>query len=546
MGSLLCLTVVGFETLAAAPRDAVPPLFDVPALSPSALSGVPQAPLGHTLRSRSVKARLDVMTNADGSPRVVAGQRVGLNLFPDASFTGTITDVTQHSSLGHTWSLRLDGIDHALAILAVHDGAMVGTVVMPPAAVYRIGHAPDGTQVIEQIDPSALPTETDPVVPPATAFASPAPDVAADAASQIDVMVLYTRAARAAAGGTNAMRAEVALAIASTNQAFANVGLVQRVRLVFAGEIAITESGDFNTDLNTLRLHPVVAWLRDANRADLVSLITGNGPAPAFCGISYVMVTNSTTFASSGFSVVDRVCASSNLSFAHELGHNMAAHHDPFVAGSEPMLFPYGHGYVDLVAGVRTVMAYNDQCRDAGVSCLRIPYFSTPNVIVNGRVIGNASMSDNSRTLSQTADTIANLRQALTSPLTLSTSVSQPSFAVGQTLVTTVGLTNPGMPGKADIYMGCLLPDGTIIFFTGGETFTFATLDNLASFRPVLAGVSLEAPFSMTVPSSYQWTGNEPRGGFALLLFMTKAGGLGAGFASDQILGVAMAPFSFP
>lgn len=545
IGALLLPALVGPERLAAAPLDSVPFLFDAPALSVNAASGVPAATLGRALRARSVKPRLDVMTNSDGSPRVVAGQRIGLNLFPDATFTGTIRDVTQHSSRGHTWSIRLDGIDHALAMLAVHDGAMVGTVVIPPASIYRIGYAPDGTPVVEEIDPSALPAEIDPVDSPAGDAATQVPDVAADAGSQIDVMVLYTRAARAAAGGTSAMRAEVTLAMATTNQAFANVGLAQRVRLVFAGEIAITESGDFGADLDALRSHPLAAWLRDANRADIVSLITSNGPAPPFCGIGYVMSTNSTTFASAAFSVVDRICASSNLSFAHELGHNMAAHHDPFVAGSAPILFPYSHGYVDVVARVRTIMAYNDQCRDAGFSCFRIPYFSTPNLTVNGRVIGTASTSDNTRTLNQTARTVANLRQALTSPLTLSIAVNQPSFAVGQTLVTTVGLTNPGMPETADIYVSCLLPDGTIVFFTGGADFAVGTPDNLASFRPVVTRVPLEAPFSVTVPSSYRWTGAEPRGGFALLLLAVKAGGLGAGFTSDQILSVAMAPFSF-
>jgi hypothetical protein len=58
--------------------------------------------------------------------------------------------------------------------------------------------------------------------------------------------------------------------------------------------------------------------------------------------------------------MVDRLCASSNLSFAHEMGHNMGAHHDPYVAGSDDTLFPCGHGDVNLAGRVRTIMTYND------------------------------------------------------------------------------------------------------------------------------------------------------------------------------------------
>lgn len=411
----LVVALLGSGTWAAASVDAVVPLFDPPMTSGRVGW---QAPLtlgtGPVTRWRHATVRSDVLTHPDRSPRVGVGQRIGLNLFDDTAFTVTITGVERHGPTGYTWSGALDGIAFGSAILAVHDDAIVGTVLMPNA-VYRIGYAPDGTQVIEQVDPSALPRDGEPVITvPLALDDTREPYVAAaDSASQIDVMVLYTAAARAAAGGTAAMQAEVNAAVASANQVYANNGLVQRLRLVFAGETSIADTNDFSSDLDALRVNATVASLRDTYGADLVSLITSNAPSPAFCGIGYLMTWNATSFAPFGFSVVERQCVTANLSFAHELGHNMGAHHDPYVTGGGTGLFAYSHGYVDLVTRVRTVMAYNDQCVDFGFNCARIPYLSSPNQTVNGRVIGTASISDNARTLGESANTVANFRQAV-------------------------------------------------------------------------------------------------------------------------------------
>jgi hypothetical protein len=554
-GSLLCTLLAGAEPTAAA--SPVPSLFESVVSAPAATPGTAH----QRGRRRDIRVRRDVLAQADGSPALGVGQRIGLNLFEDASFTLVVTDVTRDSRGGRTWSGALDGVDLGHAVLAVHGDAVAGTVIMP-GAVYRIGHEPDGRQVVEEVDVAALPREAHPLTPasrPAAAGAlvgAELPDVAADTAAQIDVMVLYTPAARAAAGGTAAMLAEVNVAVASTNLAYANNGLVQRLRLVFAGEVSITEQPGFNgidADLTQLGDDPTVAWLRNVTRADLVSLITRR-QNPVFCGIGYLMGPgqNSMAFAPLGFSVVERICASGNLSFAHELGHNMGAHHDTFVAGGDPTLFPYSHGYVDLVGNFRTIMAYVDQCEAAGVTpCNKIVYFSTPDSTFGGRPVGSAATADNSRTLGQTANTVANFRQALVPPPTVSTGVNQSSFTAGQTVVISVTLDNPGMTGDADLYLGLLLPGGAILFFTdvGGGAIAFGDAAHLTSFRPIATGVALSSPFSVNVPSfaSYQWTGGEPRGGYVFFLLVVKAGALLDGvLASSELLGAALAPFAVP
>jgi hypothetical protein len=139
---------------------------------------------------------------------------------------------------------------------------------------------------------------------------------------------------------------------------------------------------------------------------------------------------------------------------------------------------------------------------------------------------------------------------ALTPTLSLLASVNQPSFAVGQTLAATIGATSPGLPGTADIYVGLLLPDGnTIVFFENTGGIAFGTLPDLRSFQPVAAGVPLAEPFSITVPNffSHQLTGSEPRGAWVFFMLAVKGGTLADGvLTSDEILGIATMPFSFP
>jgi hypothetical protein len=551
MGSLV-LTLVDAGTSAAVPF-VIPEVFE----APTAAATRTVTTVGHAVvRQRAVTARLGALTNPDGSARLAAGQRIGLKLFNDADFAATVTEVTRFAHGGHTFSAKLDGVDHGYAVLAVNGGALAGTVVLP-GAVYRVGYAADGTQVIEEIDTSVLPREADPIPAPVspTPLVVPNDPVAAtDGPVEIDVMVLYTAAARAKAGGTAAMLAEVGLAVATTNQAYANNGLVQRLRLVFAGEVAITETNNFSADLDALKRNATVSWMRDMTRADLVSLIVSNVDA-AFCGVGYLMVTNSTAFAPSGYSVVERTCASANLTFAHELGHNMGAHHDLFVSAGDQTLFAYSHGHVDLVARFRTIMAYPDQCAATppGTSCPKIPFFSTPDLQSGGRIIGTALTSDNSRTLGQTAGTIANLRQVLTSPPSASASASPSILAGGQTLVLGGGVANPGLSGTADVYVGLLTAGGTAIFVTNAAEPTKDTVVgsvvNVASFRPIVTGVPLSTPFSVNIPNilSYSWTGTEPHGGYVFFVFMVKSGALTDGvFNSDKLLAAALARFSFP
>ena len=69
----------------------------------------------------------------------------------------------------------------------------------------------------------------------------------------IDVAVVYTPAARDAAGGVAAIEAEIELMVAGTNQAYEDSGVHHRLALVERSELSYTETGDGDLDLRRLR-----------------------------------------------------------------------------------------------------------------------------------------------------------------------------------------------------------------------------------------------------------------------------------------------------
>jgi hypothetical protein len=119
---------------------------------------------------------------------------------------------------------------------------------------------------------------------------------------------------------------------------------------------------------------------RNAARADLVSILTAKTD---YCGIAWLGPSRDYAF-----SVVSVACITYH-SFAHELGHNMGLRHDRYVEARAPAS-QYNYGYVNKVARVRDIMSYESACAAAGVSCTRVPIFSTPLKTWRGAKIGVA------------------------------------------------------------------------------------------------------------------------------------------------------------
>ena len=267
-----------------------------------------------------------------------------------------------------------------------------------------------------------------PAAPQADAFSALA--TSSDDGSIVDILVVYTAAARAAAGGTDeAIRARIMLGVTETNTAYANSGVVQRLRLVGAELVDYTEGSDIGLDLERVTgvdegFMDGVHARRDQLGADLVSLIVESDSGS--CGVAWLMQTPSVTFAPQAFSVIAYDCISPNYTFGHELGHNMGAAHAPGDPNLQPA-YPYAYGYKDPASLFRTVMAYN--CPIS--SCPRILYFSNPGVSYGGRATGTFERHDNALTLNNTHTVVANFRQTV-----------KPGLGAPQSLtVTTSGTT---------------------------------------------------------------------------------------------------------
>ena len=245
-----------------------------------------------------------------------------------------------------------------------------------------------------------------------------APSAAADTGDEIDILVAYTPRARRAAGNIDAF---IQFAIDNTHRIYRNSQVALRLRLVHKYETDYVQHSDMLTDLE--RLADIdgqvdghmdeVHDLRDRHGADLAVLIVGRNTG-SVCGFGYLPLYGSqinASFASQGFSVIGQNCETSTYhSFAHEIGHNQGADHDP--DNSLGAAFSYGHGRCNTDRGWHTVMAYASNQR--GRCAREVEYFSSPDITYDGTPTGDAKVRDNRRVLFNTAERVANFRRSTT------------------------------------------------------------------------------------------------------------------------------------
>ena len=272
----------------------------------------PTAPLSNgitTIRARVVGIEFHrlVTARADlGRPGAPA-PTLTLNLFDDVTLVAVIEQSTPTAS-GYALAGRIDGAELFGTLTLVVNGDVVAGTVQTLSAAYTIRTTSTGQHVIREVDTSALPPEAEPLLPPENPPASDRiqpitppstrpPRATVDQAiaggddgSQIDVLVLYTPAARRGEGGERAIRALIDLMTAETNHAFARTGVIQRVALVGVKEVDYVEHSmkgalDHLIETTDGQMDEVHA-MRDDRAADLVHLIVDRDDDFEFCGIA--------------------------------------------------------------------------------------------------------------------------------------------------------------------------------------------------------------------------------------------------------------------
>ena len=322
-----------------------------------------------------------------------------LNFFDDASVE-VLVDAVEPAVLGNGYvvSGSLPGQPGSIVLVVHADSNDRVTAVSGSASTadgsFRVSTIGGGTYSIEEIDATVpwvdgvLPDEPELADPPppspdasgaAFSLVNPAVSAASSGVSEIDVLVLYTPAAAAYAGGEASMRADVERLFGETNTAFRNSGVSARVR-GWARPVSYVESQDLGTDLDRLEgsfdgYLDEVHSMRTELGADLVHLLVAFTPTTSpdgsyTCGVAFTGLDPRAAF---GVTLFYEPC---DYTFTHELGHNLGLKHDRYAqftisgSGAAHVPYAYGHSNADTfspIAGGRcwhTVMAYEHHCFD--------------------------------------------------------------------------------------------------------------------------------------------------------------------------------------
>jgi hypothetical protein len=340
--------------------------------------------------------------------------RITLNLGPGQSYTAQLVESYRTDGGLLVWSgviadpgARLataDGLqfDPTNTVMLVRNGDKITGNVHFDGEWYQIRPLHASGHAIARVDASRMPPDHPPAYKDLPSFPMPAAavDKLDKANTVITVMVNYTPAVKLAVGDVAGL---ITLAVAESNQGYANSGITITLQLVSSAQVTYTESGDFNTDLTRYRgtadgYMDTIHAARNTAKADVAVLLITN---TAYCGLASGIGSTATT----AFATVYYGCATGYYSFAHEIGHLQSARHDP---ANDPSASPYtyGHGYQYTGSPKwRTIMAY-----DCTGGCPRLKYWSNPAILYSGHPMGTAATSNNAKVLNATRATVAAFR----------------------------------------------------------------------------------------------------------------------------------------
>ena len=416
---------------------------------PILTEGLPGQPLAQ--QSRLASMDLSLLAAVRAEIRGGAATMMPLNLFDEWD---VVFERVAKTSSGYALSGRLAGRPLSSVTIVVNGDVVAGTV-NSDEGTWHVRSRGAGVAEIRRSE-GTLRCGVDSAAPfagrPLEEAGAPGPARAKAAADQddgdeIDVLVVFTEAARRLDGGLAQIRANIDLAVAATNEAYLVSGARQRINLVGAVQVDYLESrthgsaGLWNQGEDLARLFleadgymDEVHTLRDSYAADIVYLIVDQ---PGGGGLGEILSLERPDPAAFAFAISNSLAEGEGgfRFLPHELGHVMGLLHDRYTDTSNKP-YPYSHGYVNqaafadgasLVKRWYTIMAYNSQCSDADFErCRELMRFSNPNqrypaeggdpLGVQGDQPSNAvdGPADAVRSLNNTRFIVANFRPSST------------------------------------------------------------------------------------------------------------------------------------
>ena len=361
----------------------------------AAVADVPTERLVRVARNELASVRSQVTSTGAGRLLLNVGTELNLDI---------AIERTAPTRWGYSLSGRINDPTGGFVTLVVHDEAVAGTIWTPEAS-YEVVHLGGGVHAVrELVDDGhqcggAVAASRTPLVLPQDTHA-------AEENTVVDVLVVWTPQREEEAGGEDAVRAEIELGIAYTNDAFDRSGAFVSLNLVGAEpapdyEEPKVDDANGHRRINLDRLEnpddghmDAVHLRRDVLGADLVSLAThvGGGRAQVL----------------GAFNISGR----SPGTVAHEFGHNFGLFHERAITRSRH----FQHGYVALRERrcSWTIMAYGTACvRHRGKGRDDVPLFSSPVLFhpIDGARLGISRFSE-SRGADGPADSVLHLNRA--------------------------------------------------------------------------------------------------------------------------------------
>ena len=462
------------------------------------------------MRSRTAYVRFDLLSQLPARD----GNILRLNLFDDVTLDAVLTKRIKRSPSSYTWSGHIVGRRLGTFALSVEENVMIGSITLPGEAAYQIRYLSDSLHEIREIDLTRIRPCAGGVPAPSARSEELTNDeqIKTDTGCAVDLLVIYTPAARVQAGGTTAMQALINLAVDTSNITYANSEINLRLRLVYQAEVSYTESGSMGTDLDRLT-HPSDGYMdgvhaaRNTYGADLVCLFTHDLSS---CGLAWLWDDFGDDFNAYAFSIAAWDCAV-YYTLAHETGHNMGCAHATPESPQGEGLFNYSMGWRFNSDAYRTVMAY--------APGTQVPHFSNPDVTYDGFPtgvpVGLSNEAHNALSINTAASTIANWREHVV-PYTPPTAENSDAVAeIGVATTITLDAADEGCPDRM-VYIitslpshGTLADPGAGTISTGDLPYSLVDNGDQVTYTP-----SVDC---YTGPDSFQFKANDggtgPTGG---------------------------------